>query len=214
MKELLKTGVITFGRYPTTAEGDVRGIDWSVLKVEGDKALVVSEFALDCKQYGENGNDVTWENSLLRRWLNNEFLAAAFCENERERIIDTFLKVEEKPVYDAFFDVTIDPGRDTVDKVFLLSVKEAKTLFESDEARLCRPTAYAKMRGVETCEGDEYLSNENPHCEWWLRSSGVVPNGRCSPVATVANDGGVLPSGVYCDWELGVRPAMWIRVGE
>ncbi len=204
---------ITFGRYPTTAEGDIRDLVWRVLRVENSKALVLSEYALDCKQYNDEAiENAPWERCSLREWLNNDFFRVAFNDAEQKRILSTALKVEEKPIYDSFFDTTIDSGSDTIDKVFLLSIKEAKTLFESNEARLCLPTAYAKMKGVETDEGVEYKPYENPHCLWWLRSSGVVPNGRCFPAATVDDDGGVRPSGMYCDWEFAVRPAMWISL--
>lgn len=59
-------------------------IEWLVLAKEGTKILVISKEALDCKPYSYT--NVTWETCTLRKWLNNDFINAAFSADERTMI--------------------------------------------------------------------------------------------------------------------------------
>ena len=82
-------------------------IKWRVLSVDGNDAFLLADQILDVKQYNdkdyedENGNGsyeeeelVTWENSKIRSWLNNELLQAAFSEEEKNAILSTTLENE------------------------------------------------------------------------------------------------------------------------
>ncbi len=52
---------ITFGRYPQTAKGnDNTPIEWLVLARDGQKALLISRYALDCQAYNSKYDDMTW----------------------------------------------------------------------------------------------------------------------------------------------------------
>ncbi|MDY6017558.1 MAG: TIR domain-containing protein, partial [Oscillospiraceae bacterium] len=70
---------VFFGAYEqdNSASNGKEHIEWLVLEVKDGKALVISKYALDCKQYNTNYTDVTWEACTLRRWLNNDFINAA-----------------------------------------------------------------------------------------------------------------------------------------
>lgn len=57
-------------------------IEWMVLAVEGDEALLLSKYALDTQPYHDVEVDITWEKCTLRTWLNETFLAAAFDAGE------------------------------------------------------------------------------------------------------------------------------------
>ena len=90
-------GIIEFGSYPYVADGTKKPIKWIILKKEKNKALLLSAFGIDAKPYNEEYEDVTWETCTLRKWLNEDFLDAAFTEEEKKRICLTKVKNPDNP---------------------------------------------------------------------------------------------------------------------
>lgn len=117
-------------------------ISWLVLAQEGDRSLVISEHAIDLMEYNHSYvGDITWEESELRYWLNNEFYYSAFTPEEQERIIESY-------VYNY------GNGNDTLDRIYILSEEEAREYFRNNEDRVCT-----------------YGSGFNAQSErWWLRT--------------------------------------------
>ena len=198
--------LIEFGAYEQdndTSNGK-EPIEWLVLERDGDKVLVISKYALDCKRYNTKYEDVTWETCTLRTWLNETFLLKTFRGAERSIIQTTKVSADRNP-YES-----TDPGNATEDQIFLLSINEAEKYFTSDEARRCVPTAYAIANGAYT--NDNYNVDGAATCRWWLRS----PDFLQSFAARVYDDGGVRSYGgpyvrhYVSDDNYGVRPAMWI----
>lgn len=189
---------VLFGEYEqdnNTSNGK-EDIAWLVLEVKDGKALVVSKYALDCKQYNTSNTDVTWETCTLRKWLNNDFINAAFSSYEKAMIPTVTVSADKN---------STNPGNATQDQVFLLSITEANKYFGSDSARQCKPTDYAFANGA-------YVNSVNGNCGWWLRSPGVTQYSAHS-AAYVHNSGGVYEPG--SDVDIGtsaVRPAMWISI--
>ena len=73
---------IAFGKYEQdndTTNGK-EDIVWTVLEIKDGKALIMSAYCLDNKQYNTSKAYVTWETCTLRKWLNNDFINAAFYE--------------------------------------------------------------------------------------------------------------------------------------
>ena len=68
--------------------------------------------------YHKKQEDVTWETCDLRKWLNSEFLESDFTQEEREKILTVEVKNAANSVYGT------SGGKDTKDKVFLLSTDE------------------------------------------------------------------------------------------
>ena len=132
---------IHFGRFRQGDRGrdrDIKAIEWLVLDVRDGQALLISKHGLDVRWFHKSSRNVTWETCTLRtRFLNGYFLEMAFRPAERKRIAMTTVTADPNPETDT------DPGRDTQDKVFLLSVREAEQYFSSRRTRLCYPTAYA-----------------------------------------------------------------------
>lgn len=191
---------IKFGKYEqdnNIANGK-EDIEWLVLdKVDG-KALVISKYALDCKQYNTSRTNVTWETCSIRSWLNTDFINSAFSNTEKEMISTVTVTADQNSKYST------NPGINTADKVFLLSAIEANKYFNSDTARKCAPTAYAKARGC-------YADDTNGNCWCWWRSIGEFQDR-----AVFTNYIGVVYyHGNRVDREdYGVRPAFWICVDE
>ena len=195
--------IVYFGAYEqdnNTSNGKEL-IEWLVLAKEKNRILVISDKALDFQTYNSSITSVTWETCTLRKWLNNDFINAAFSDDEKAMIPTVTVSADKNPQYDT------DPGNATKDKVFLLSIVEAEKYFTSDEARVCVPTEYAISNGA--CTSDSYTKGGKATCWWWLRSPGYDQY----DAAGVHIDGDVHELGL-CVSGGGdaVRPAMWISI--
>lgn len=200
---------LIFGSYEqdnNTSNGK-EDIEWLVLARERDRVLVISKYALDSQQYNMNRTDVTWETCSLRKWLNETFINNAFSSDEQAMIRNTTVTADKNPFYNT------NPGNNTIDKVFLLSITEANMYLSSKSAKECQPTEFAKTQGASA---NKYSGN----CIWWLRS----PGDRSDSAAYVCYDSVVEygysvyenyvvygKSGICVD---AVRPALWIDLGS
>ncbi len=186
--------IITFGRYEqdNNTNNGTEEIEWQVLNKDGTKLLLISKYALDCKQYNSSYDSVTWETCSLRTWLNGSFLNNAFNTEEQKYVLTTTVTADRNPNYNT------DPGKDTKDKVFLLSITEAKQYLLNSQ-RVCKPTWYAASQGVN--------KNSDGACWWWLRSPGINSNNAAYVLygGSVSGNGGSVSFG-----RSAVRPALWI----
>ena len=196
---------IYFGRFQQGDRGrdrDVKAIEWLVLDVRDGQALIISKQGLDVKWFHQSSRSVTWETCTLRtRFLNGYFLEMAFRPAERKRIAMTTVTADPNPETDT------DPGRDTQDKVFLLSAREAEQYFSSRRTRLCYPTDYAWSRGANSW--GPYHETFSDRCWWWLRT----PGWSNKYAAGVDLDGNIRygGDGVRGNGNCG-RPALWLRL--
>ncbi len=189
--------VVQFGAYEQDADSSngKEIIDWVVLDIYGDSALLVSKYALDCKPYNNEKVDTTWSNCSLRKWLNYEFYQEAFTEDYQDLILPTKVATYDNPLHNT------TGGTNTTDDVFLLSYDEAYFYFSSNYDRKLYPTEYALRMGVETMEEST--------CWWWLRTPGIYNIDTCG----VHVDGTVDDLGCYVDnAQAGVRPAIWVTI--
>ena len=185
---------IEFGNYPQDKDGTEKPIEWIVMKNEGNQVLLLSKYVLDAKPYNEEFEKVTWETSDIRKWLNNEFYTTAFNKTEKAKIQASLIKNEDNSEYGT------SGGNDTEDKVFLLSEKEAETLFSNEEERIAKATEYAEKSGVY---------DEEKGAWWWLRSPG--DNGYSA--AEVCRYGWVSRfGGDVIRIDDGVRPALYLNL--
>ena len=188
---------VQFGAYEQDADtsNGKETIEWIVLDVNGNRALLISKYALDCKAYNNAQIDVTWANCTLRDWLNDDFYNAAFSTDYQGLILATNVVTPDNPLHDT------DGGVNTTDNVFLLSYGEAGRYFSSNASRIATPTKYARAMGIETI-------NET-NCWWWLRTPGIYNVDVCG----VHDHGGLDDLGCYVDnTQAGVRPAIWVTV--
>lgn len=221
--------VITFGQYEQDGNYDngPEDIEWVILSIDEEKALVVSKYALDCQPYNTEYVDVTWENCSLRAWLNNDFLNAAFSEEEQEHIPEVTLANEDNSYYGT------EGGNETTDRVFCLSENEVKDLIGytdyDDEHHygfspnlLVEPTQYASNNGAvagkitkakyEDLRDKGYDSDiiNQSYAFWWLLSPGSTGKNVCG----VGFDG---CAGAYYNISAGysfiaVRPAVFMEL--
>jgi len=163
-------------------------IKWRVLSVNGSEALLLSDKVLDSKHYNIKYEDITWEESTIRSWLNgynasaniqnqdysnNNFIDNAFGTSGQQFIKETYVENDnfEYGINGGNDTDCIDGGNDTQDKIFLLSASEISAnrcgyvpeeyIECDDEAFMAGSSVYAKAMGIESYGGD---------CEWWLRT--------------------------------------------
>ena len=192
---------VYFGYYEqdnNTSNGK-EDLKWRVLKKNGSRLLVITEYGIDCATFNKVKEAVTWESSTIRKTLNTSFIASAFDDNQRSRILDTDVVAEKNENYDT------SPGKNTVDKVFLLSLSEAEKLM-SREDRQCVPTAFSIAKECKTQK--KRFSSECTAC-WLLRTPGL----ESTDVVYVQYDGIIRVIGTDVESSGAViRPAMWIDV--
>ena len=211
-KKNVKVGsYITLGNFEqdNMEENGKEPIEWLVLEVQDDKALVISKYGLISKQYDETGAGETWENCSLRKWLNGEFFETTFTNAEQTRILESQVKNNE-PV-----------GNVTMDQVFLLSQEEVERYFPDsvwDETYgafryMSRQTPPTRWGGFNKCYYDITGA-----CFWWLRTSGGetlwFDGEKHTPIQTANQVGQYGEIGPY--WPVTesktVRPAMWVKL--
>ena len=188
--------LVSFGQYEqdNNVNNGKEPIVWKILSIEENRALLLSAYGLDAKMYNDSDADVTWETSALRSWMNGEFFDSAFTQSEQEQII----QVENLNYVNLLYKTP--GGERTMDKVFLLSINEARNYFESAENRQCEGTVFAKHSHL-------WIDENNGYSWWWLRSPGEEKNFG----AIVDSDGNIINSGTQVDNDEGlVRPALWI----
>lgn len=197
-------GIIEFGTYEqdNNEKNGTEPIEWIVLEKEENKLLIISKYCLDVKPYNDYDRDVTWEFSTIRQWLNNTFIETAFSEYEKEIIVETQLTNPDNDY--GFYDYG-KGGNDTKDKVFLLSIEEARNYFASDSDRIADVTEYAKEQGADTNFADSNI--EFPR--WWLRSAGCYAD----RASNINEDGSISKGGFSVEYDgYCIRPALWITI--
>lgn len=185
--------IIEFGSYPYEADGTEKPIEWQILEKYTDgTALVISKYGLDSVKYNSTKTEVTWENSTIRKWLNNEFYNKAFRNTNKNLIIENYLETEANVQYGT------RGGNNTFDKIYLLSIYGAKS-FSRDKEMKAFPTPYANLK----------TKDKGEPCWWWLRS----PGGSQDSVANVNHYGLIDSDGLFVDNEnIAVRPALKINL--
>lgn len=169
---------VQFGHYKQEANGAEKPIYWEIMEVKDQLLFLVSKFALDVQAFKDNGDETTWAQSSIRKWLNGEFLNCAFGNQESTLIINANVRAD--PCDDFLSEsnqIAVDQGPDTIDKVFLLSLRDAMTLMDANK-RFCIPTKYCTSK----LEQDHYFYkswattwsidsiSKSGHCELPLRT--------------------------------------------
>ena len=196
---------ITFGTYEQDNDpaNGKEPIEWLVLPSDDGSLWLMSKNCLDCVQYNTEWKDVTWETCSLRAWLNSEFLNEAFSPAEQSRILTVRVPAETENFYG------MNPGRDTTDRVFVLSATEVGELELGGAPNfkaIPLTTAYAAAKGAAIYE--------NGSSDWWLRTPGMKQDYaaiyfRDDPMCG-ADLGGAAVSWIYNT----VRPVIRLDVGS
>lgn len=145
---------------------------------------------------------ITWNDSSMRKWLNESFTNIAFSNSEKESIVESNIKNFDN------FEYKTKGGESTEDKVFCLSIDEIEKYFgdinDSNSKLITKGTKYA--RTIDN-DGKNLLVKEE-NSPYWLRTPGL--NGH--RVMSIFEDGTISNQGEYANFARnGVRPAMWVK---
>ncbi len=195
---------ITFGRYEQDNDKNngPEPVEWMVLEVKGDKALVISRYGLVKTCFASTSNRQTWENSQIRSKLNGEFYDDAFNDEEKTAILET--KVDESfsqhdPNH-AAADGRI--GKDTTDFIYILSYAEMMKYLPTEKDRMCYVTE--SMRKTANFSDKKY--EDGYTCWYWMRNPAYKNN-----AGVVDFDGSI--DTCYLHHALGVaRPCCWVSL--
>lgn len=187
---------LTFGKYYKNNEKELDPIEWVQLDEKDGKKLLVSKYAIDSRPFNNELRNITWDNSDIRKWLNNDFYNIAFSDIEKSKIVLTKNIALVNPNHPDNTNI----GNDTEDKVFLLSYQEVVKYFPKENDRLLKPTKYVINKGCYT--------NNFGNAAWWTRSPGLSET---SPeYLASAGDFGNRQHQVN-ETIIGTRPAIWVK---
>lgn len=216
-KEIRTAGsIVTFGRWEQDNDPDngAEEIEWIVLHYSAlhQKALLVSRYGLDMRAFDtaeDRYGEATWKNCELRKWLNLDFVTAAFTQEEIGKILLTDVDNSESEQYEGWVH---RPWSGTEDRIFLLSYREARlylglTEYESNTKRnpgaCVTPTSYAVGKGAVRSRTFLTSGGDGAAC-WLLRSPGPELN-----TVAMVNLAGQLNSVDAGDAAV-IRPAVWV----
>lgn len=222
--------IVQMGTYEQDGDAETEDpICWDVLDKDGDAMLLISHDVIAYQRFSDSFKCVIWEDSQIRTWLNQEFYAEAFDETEQASIRETTLENPSTVGFAAHVDpsgdVQVRESRpDTKDKIFLLSWKEAEQYYGNrltDASVLGRRPSRAVLQKRKAIFTDliieelpamypysRHLPDGTERLPWMLRSTGM-------------KDYTILVIGYEGKWDQdypdsynGVRPVMWVNVGD
>lgn len=133
-------------------------IKWRVLHYENSEAFLLADAILDSQPYHSENEEIDWEKSSIRAWLNNEFINKAFSNEENKAINTVELINKDNSKYGT------QGGKNTSDKLFLLSLSEVDETEESKEYGFWD-------KKTRKCKNDNF--SEETYF-WWLRSRAIA----------------------------------------
>lgn len=197
--------VLEFGFYEqdNNLEDEHEPIEWLVLDERDDKVLVISKKTIVSISYNSKSENITWDKSILRLYLNNVFHDGYFNDEEKRMIIPTTLKNS------TINDFGFSNGADTLDRIFILSIDEYEKYFKSNEERVAAGTPYGKSIGLQISStlpiADVPIENGT---FYWARNVGYHK----TDTTCVNWDGKINTYGYDCKSDgMGARPCMWLK---
>ena len=222
--------IVQMGTYEQDGDAETEDpICWDVLDKDGDAVLLISHDVIAYQRFSDSRKCVIWEDSEIRTWLNQEFYAEAFDEEEQASIRETTLENLSTVGFAAHVnpsgDVQVRESRpDTKDKIFLLSWKEAEQYYGNrltDASVLGRRPSRAVLQKRKAIFTDliieelpamypysRHLPDGTERLPWMLRSTGM----KDYAIFVIGYEGKWDQD--YPDSYNGVRPVMWVNVGD
>lgn len=214
---------VFFGNYFQSNRTTKDPVKWRVLSNAGGQLFLLSDQNLEVFQYHTERENVTWETSTIRSWLNgydassntggsngidytgDNFLNTAFSAKEQTAIAKTAVVNDDNDETGA--DIPIDAGDDTTDRIFLLSLAEVFNDHYFPEYYFSTNTAYVADGG----KSGTGMSDAGEFDRWWLRS----PGNNNSMASFIENTGDEVSDGNPVNNEsTAVRPAFNLNLSS
>ncbi len=234
---LKKGDVVRFGSYEQDNDlsNGSETLEWIVLNVEYSEAVIICKNIIDFIPYAiTKGEDIYWEDSFLRDWLNNEFYYNAFSDDEKAYIVDKEIennanpidqntyfreeKVTKDRVYLLSFDELVKYGLCSDYGLYDIDVYNDRYLYvcnnndldykKSNDERKCYASEYAASKYNMNNYDQEGDWNKQASYPWYLRSKGLGKE----LVGSIGSDGKVVLMGSDCNIARGIRPVVRIKI--
>lgn len=180
---------VRFGRYEIEpAIPFNERVEWIVVEKETDRALLVSKIGIEGNSYNKKHEEVSFEESDVFRFMNDEMFEKLFSGYEKEFIIS-------------------DP--DTGGYLSLMTVEEVRTFFKDDLSRQLQSSTYAKKKGVNVntpSKIDSWDYKDYRASWWWLRGEKSITAPIVTPEGSIETDTKYVnkPNGA-------IRPVVWVK---
>ncbi|MBR3824607.1 MAG: toll/interleukin-1 receptor domain-containing protein [Lachnospiraceae bacterium] len=180
----------------------------------------ISGMDLDLQHQLRGNND--WETSNIRTWLNSADenvtyengipQASAMSElkngyHKEPGFLSYFTEAEQK---DSLVTKVETNGKETEDKVFLLSSEELEWLEEANVSRLAVPTEYALVQDKADWYDSYALELGAEDFYWWLRDSSATNGYQAYMVCSSISQEEIRAESVGLEG-YGIRPVLTIR---
>lgn len=204
-----KGDLVTFGSFEQ--DGDPANgpepLRWIVLdRIEGRLLLLALDSIAARPYHAVPFQEVSWETSDLREWMNSDFLATAFTGPQRALLVPSGSAADDTGPRQEGGPDEETPGGDLV---FALSRIEADVYLSDDVERELTGAA----RIAEAAKDPALPLDEDGRADWWLRSRGNYG----FTAQFVDRNGAPYAPGANVDAVYAVRPALWVdpeRGGE
>ena len=227
---------VLFGSYEQ--DGNIQNgkepIEWLLLYRDDNKALLISKHILDYLEYSVSlDRHITWKESSLRAYANNNFYNSAFGDKDKLVILSNKYMNYDNPVYSSSEEA------ETIDKVSVLSFDEVMKYFDIDYSECVRDivtdykvsssnklatslTNYA-LKKLKSEKLRIKTSREN---DFWLRNQGrsgeeLFDKYNSAMYARETVDLKGAPYDIYSiedpthsmrNYKLGFRPIIWVDI--
>jgi len=194
---------ITFGSYEQDGNvgNGVEPVEWQVLDISGDRALVISYYGLFNAKYSEHSKGQTWDTCDLRATLNSSFYYESFTPAERSAIFLTHV-VNNEAEEDPSAKSKRGQGTDTDDYVFILSYGEIVQYLPTQNDRVAPICIKGQKKGLSGIEPVLGMRT----CNYWLRNAAFNQN------AGGVNWQGVITTAYMNFPSCMVRPCCWVSL--
>ena len=181
--------------------------DWRVLDVQDDKVLLLCDTVIELGKFNELYEAITWENSSLRKYLNEDFYNT-FSLEEKSKMLR--LPVPNSP--NQWFGTS--SGGETKDYVFLLDVDGVVKYFGDSKQLRSKNANLGYYINDNFNDARKAVDKNGTFSCWWLRTSGYL-----SELATfVTADGRISMGGDFVNrsskFSAGIRPCIWVKLKE
>lgn len=189
--------------------------EWNVLDIQGDRALLITEYIIEQRPYNNVYKETTWADCSMRQYLSGEFYDR-FTEADKLRICSVTNKNSDNQWYKT------NGGEDTQDHIFLLSMEEIVCQYFGDSSeKLYNPKKnqryWFERKDQNNSRRIARLENNKTQVWWWwTRTPGRVG----VKAVYVHGDGNIgiqgnnILKGNIADGMCtgGVRPALWLKL--
>jgi len=193
---MVQHDLIPFGQYT-----------WQVLAIEeGDRALIITQDIVELRWYHHQFVNITWADCALRQHLNGD-IYYSFSPQKRAKIIQVTNRNDDNPWFNT------KGGADTTDHLFLLSLQEVCQYFGDSRAKLSHKGEQSWL--IDDQNNVHRQARYGTDCHGWrLRSPGYY--GRTGASITKNGHVYVRGNGVFGRPRDGggIRPALWLRLGD